>query len=507
MRNTGICTYKALALALLVSTGNATAAFNSGSTGADGAFSPTESQEIQLPPNGVFNYTTVNIPSGVTITYKKNEANTPVVILASGNVTIAGKIDVSARPPADANNISGPGRGGPGGYDGGRGGQAGGDASAWVKGLSGPNIGRAGGGPGGGSPAPVNDYEYYGPRIGIGGGGGGAYGSSPPGPNDGCPVTPGATYGNLQMLPLVGGSGGGGGAGGAALPGSGGGGGGGAILIASSTTIEVAGSVLANGGVPPLSSANGRGTQGGGGSGGAIRLVATSISGNGVISAAGGSYSGEWADISNVGTRYFICSDRSGGSNAGGGGRIRLESETLTRAVPTTPNYVGGAPSVLFVPGLPTIAISSIGGVNVPAVPTGNGDVSLPSTLPNPVTVTFATRGVTVGSLIKLRVQPPIGAATSVTSAATTGTIDNATASVSVDLPAGNSILQASVTYTVLASVGDAMAVYAQGERVEQVRLTTILGGPSMATLITVSGKEFEVPAAVLAAFNDGGKA
>lgn len=504
MRNAGICAYKALTLALLAVAGNATAAFNSGSTGVDGAFNPTESQEIQLPPNGVFNYTTVNIPSGVTITYKKNAANTPVVILASGNVTIAGKIDVSARPPADAGDISGPGRSGPGGYDGGRGGQSGGDASAWVNGLSGPNVGRAGGGPGGGSPAPVRKPGAWSSwPAAIGAGGGGAFGSASPGPNGNCPVTPGVTYGNLEMLPLVGGSGGGGGAGGAATPGGGGGGGGGALLIASSGTIEVSGSILANGGAAPQSSSAGRGTQGGGGSGGAIRLVATTIAGNGAISAAGASYAGEWAVIENAGTKYVVCSGGdSGGSNFGGVGRIRLESETLTRTALTTPNYVGGAPSVLFVPGLPTIAISSIGGVNVPAVPTGNGDVSLPSTLPNPVTVTFATRGVTVGSLIKLRVQPPIGAATSVTSAATTGTIDNATTSVSVDLPAGNSILQASVTYTVLASVGDAMSKYAQGERVEQVRLSTTLGGPSMATLITVSGKEYEVPVSVLAAFS-----
>ncbi len=76
---------------------SAQAAFNSGSTGADGALNPTVNTEIQLPPSGILNYTTVNIPAGVTVKFKKNAANTPVFILASGDVTIAGKIDIRRR--------------------------------------------------------------------------------------------------------------------------------------------------------------------------------------------------------------------------------------------------------------------------------------------------------------------------------------------------------------------------------------------------------------------------
>lgn len=489
-----------LALTLSVASSCALAAFNSGSSGVDGAFNPTENQVIQLPPSGVFNYTSVNIPAAVTITYKKNAANTPVVILASGDVTIAGKIDVSATLPVDPADISGPGLAGPGGYDGGRGGQAGGDAATWVNGMAGQNVGRAGGGPGGGAPGNVIKPNPIWNVATVSAGGGAAFGTAPPVPGGYCPTTPGVVYGNLNLLPLIGGSGGGGGAGGSVLPGSGGGGGGGAILIAASGTISVNGSILANGGTPPLSTVNGRGAQGGGGSGGTIRVVATTITGNGTINAAGGSYAGELINQS-VGTNYFVCTAYSNGSQNGGAGRIRLESETLTRTAATIPLYVGGAPSVIFVPGLPTLGIVSVGGIPVPAVPTGNGDVALPASVPNPVSIVFATNGVTVGSVIKLTVQPPRGSAVTVTSAATTGTIDNASASVNVDLPAGNSILQASVTYTVLASVGDAMSVYALGEQVEQVRLSTTLGGPSLATLITVSGKEYDISLSALAAF------
>jgi len=69
--------------------------FDSGSTGADGAFNPTTNTVLQLPPDGVFNFTTVNIPAGVAVTFKKNANNTPVYILATGDVTIAGTISVN----------------------------------------------------------------------------------------------------------------------------------------------------------------------------------------------------------------------------------------------------------------------------------------------------------------------------------------------------------------------------------------------------------------------------
>lgn len=70
-------------------------AFTSGSTDSDGAFSPTVNTQLTLPASGIFNFTSVNIPTGVTVTFKKNALNTPVVILASGNVTIAGTLDVT----------------------------------------------------------------------------------------------------------------------------------------------------------------------------------------------------------------------------------------------------------------------------------------------------------------------------------------------------------------------------------------------------------------------------
>src|SRR5207245_9499353 len=99
--------------------------FNSGSPGAAGPFSPTATTTLPLPSSGAFNFTTVNIPSGVTVRFTKNAANTPVTILASGDVTIAGTIDVSGSPggTGSSQTLLAPSgcSGGPGGFSGGSG--------------------------------------------------------------------------------------------------------------------------------------------------------------------------------------------------------------------------------------------------------------------------------------------------------------------------------------------------------------------------------------------------
>lgn len=473
-------------------------AFNSGSTGADGAFNPTVSQTVTLPESGVFNFTSVNIPLGVTITFKKNVANTPVVILASGNVNVAGTVQLNGSSSTDVgaggNGSVGddglPGKGGPGGYDGGSGGLI-------------PNkTGGEGLGPGGGiRGGELKSGCAWGSMYIVGGGGGGFQGT---GGNTSCVSECGGMvtgrggnpYGSSLLLPLIGGSGGGGGFGGSAFPGTGGGGGGGAILVAASGTVTVSGAIRATGGSSGVSAGSGRGATGGGGSGGAIRIVATTIAGNGTIEATGapgGSANG--GDGS-----YSIC---NGGT--GSAGRVRLEAETFTRTAASNPVHTFGAPGQLFVAGLPTLAISGVAGVAAPANPTGSADITLPTGTANPVVVTFATTGVPVGNIVKLTVTPSYGAPVAVVTPAITGTTENGTASVSVSLPTGPSVLQAQTTYTIVAALGDALSRYAGNERVEKITLTAALGQPSTVTLITVSGKSHDVPAALLATMGSQG--
>ena len=160
--------------------------FSSGSTGADGALNPPVGlRVVQLPESRVLNYTTVDIPNGCLLTFRRNSRNTPVIILAQGNVNIGGTMSVDGGSDPDTplfNSTPGPG------------------------GFYGGAVGQPGFGPGG---ATLNEFH-------------------------------GRWVGPLSLVPIIGGSGG------AGAIGCFGGGGGGAIVIASSTTINLSGVVRAN---------------------------------------------------------------------------------------------------------------------------------------------------------------------------------------------------------------------------------------------------------------------
>lgn len=483
----------------LMATAHGAHAFNSGSTGADGDLAPAVDTVVTLPPSGILNYASINIPAGVKVTFKKNTTNTPVVLLVAGNATISGVIDVGGKPSA-ASGTAGdgvladdgnPGEGGPGGYSGGRGGRPG--AIDLLE-----RIGGKGLGPGGGSStmrSTCNGVDWESSNaVGYGGGTGGGFGSAGGTSSAYCIEPPvGPIYGATELLPLIGGSGGGGGQAGRNWAGSGGAGGGGALLIAVSGTLTVTnttGKILASGGragdvaTVGCDSLN-RASGGGGGSGGAIRLVATTLAGNGEISASGG------------GSGSYTCGYRGG---AGGTGRIRLEAENVTRTAGTTPAASSAQPGPIFIAGTPTLKITSVAGVNVPEQPTGVADVKLPVGTANPVTVTFATTGVPLGNTVRLAVTPNNGPEVSTVSTALAGAPQAATASASIALPGGASTLQATITYTVVVAMGEALSRFAQGERVERITLTASLDGRSRTTLITVSGREFEASSEALAA-------
>ncbi len=449
-------------------------AFDSGSTGADGAFTPQVDTVLPLPPDGVFNFTSVNIPAGVTVTFGKNTLNTPVVWLVSGDVNIAGTVDVSGQAATDVGaagdgNVGDdglPGTGGPGGYGGGRGGEPAADGER----RAGAGLGPGGGA--GGYSAGANASQ----QLGGGTGAFAAVGSnSPVGPQS----AHGAPYGSSLLLPLIGGSGGGGGCGGLAFHGSGGGGGGGAVLIAASGTVDIAGNLKAEGGANGLRTGSGVGCIGGPGAGGGVRVVATTIRGEGTVSALGGVY-------------------RENSFYRGGAGRIRFEAESYQRVKASTPVHTFGAPSALFVSGGPSVRITSVAGQPVPAEPIGVGDVNLPEDTANPLEIVFETTGIPVGNVVELSVIPAYGVKTTAVSPALAGSTESATASVFVSLPQGPSVLSASVTYAVTGSQSTALMHYTDGEAVAKVRLESPLGGEALAVLITDSGREVPVPASLL---------
>ncbi len=453
-----------LGLLLVLPGPAASQSFNSGSTGADGPFNPTCSPTpctvtVPLPASGVFHFTTITIPSNVTVQFTRNAANTPVTLLATGSVTINGMLDVGG---ASASPWGRPGRGGPGGFDGG----VGADGVTTTRGGNGL-------GPGGGVGG-----------LGTAGGGGGGFSSGGSGGSlwqSGGGATPGgggATYGSPALRPILGGSGGGGG--GTTLgtaTGEGGGGGGGALLLASSTsiTLNTYPAIRANGG-------DGGGGRGGAGSGGAIRLIAPTITGAGWLHAQGG--------------------PTSGYGGAGGVGRIRLEATTLTYTGTTTPLATATLPQPVYPPaGQPSLIITSVGGIAAPATPTGSflatPDIVLPTSTANPVEVVLTASHIPPGTAILVTAMPQSGTPTSATSTGLSGTLDSATATASLAISLSQpNVLTATATFPLVASAGTG-PVYAQGEEVKWVRVASPLGGGSSLTYITANGRE--VPAEALA--------
>jgi len=457
--------------------------FDSGSTGADGAFAPSVDTVLQLPESGVLNYTTVTIPEGVTVTFKKNSRNTPVTILATGDVTIGGVINLNG---GDASNTI-PGAGGPGGFDGGAGGIA-------------KTNGNSGGGPGGGKGGGAV-FEVH---VGAGSGGGGGYllagsnGGTTPVDERVFTGTPGAggaggaAYGNERILPAIGGSGGGGGGGTdvyqtyPACSGGGGGGGGGSLVIASSGTIVVSGNITANGGGGahgenltfvgyPWSTYYAWSGGGGGGSGGSIRLLANTFSGDGILSAIGGAGGLGWVQVAGTGSV----------------GRIRIEAEAVHRTAATTPPLSLGYPYAVIPPNMPSLKITLIGGISVPEVPAGSfssPDVILPFNTQNPINITVTAANIPAGQTVTVTALSAGGLSSSATGALS-GTEESSSMNTSLNIAlAYPFLITATVTYELTAA--NIEDFYIDGEKVAKVKVVANMGRSSSVTYITESGKE-----------------
>lgn len=431
---------------------SAAAQVNSGSDGSDGPFNPTQNTviDMSLRPSGIYQYTSVNIPSGVTVTFTPNANNTPVVWLVQGSCTIEGTVSVAGQSLGqDVGFQSVGGKGGPGGFNGGSGG-----------GETGNGLG-----PGGGTGAFFGGgYGVAGSHASLGSGASGA-----------------KTYGNSFILPLIGGSGG------ASCTvntnqTTGGGGGGGAILIAATGTITVNGAINATGG-----DGNRMGGQiGGGGSGGAIRLVTNTIAGSGSLDARGNS-----------------------GGLRGGDGRVRLDIFTNsfggTRFGSTTQGF---QPIIIPASGQGVqLVIQSIGGVSVAASPNGvlaNPDVILPAQQQNPMNVVVGCSNLPMNTTITVTVRPANGADIVATGTNSSGTPTASTATIPVSMPRGGGILFAKCVSGVAGSASVSGDDYgkniaqtgwtAHGERFAQMEIIAGIGSSQQVAYITESGKRYTLP-------------
>lgn len=86
--------------------------FDPGSDGALGDFvSKPGVNTIALPPDGVLKYRTFTVLEEHVVVFAPNKANTPVWVLATGDITVRGLIDVSGSlPPKGRGAAACPGR-------------------------------------------------------------------------------------------------------------------------------------------------------------------------------------------------------------------------------------------------------------------------------------------------------------------------------------------------------------------------------------------------------------
>ncbi len=438
-----------------------TAQVNSGSDGHDGAFNPTQSITIDMAdhPDGIYHYTSVNIPNGVTVSFTPNAKNTPVVWLVQGDCVInsGGRILISGR----TGDTGLGGSGGPGGFSGGSGG-------------TNPMAGQ---GPGGGAPNDVGGNASFG-SVGQLFSSGPSYGGV------------GSAYGNIYLLPLVGGSGGGG----SRLHphgDTGGGGGGGAILIAANNRIVLNGS---------FESTGGNGYDSGGGTGGSIRLVSPKLSGTGGI-------------FCNPGKLLVLWNPNTGGADGPLAGQGRIRFDVLEN------NFGGSIIGGVYTQGFQPIIlpapnqgiqlnIASIGGVAVGGSPGGvmvNPDVTIPAQQSNPLNVVVNCTNVPLNTDIIVKVHPANGPDVTATAKNTAGTLATSTATVPVAMPHGGGIIYASAVTGIAGaqSATDAKDARirdiaktgwtANGETFVAMELTASVGGKQRVSYLSNSGKRYEV--------------
>jgi hypothetical protein len=249
--------------------------------GFHGPFVATTSQSLG---DGPWEYTSLSVSSGVTVTVN---ASAPLELVVLGAATITGTLTLAGSDGAAHGGYkSSPSAGGAGG---GGGGDVGGAGACYNTGSGGQaGLGDA---PGGGASSS---------GVGGGGGGGGHDGPGAAGQAGTCTsarcgssytVAGGSAGADLSSSApsLQPGSGGGGGGWGVADNGDGGGGGGGGgALFVQAASLTVSGLVDCSGGDGGGDSSGLDGGSGGGGSGGTLWLVTDSLSVSGALRCEGG---------------------------------------------------------------------------------------------------------------------------------------------------------------------------------------------------------------------------
>jgi hypothetical protein len=106
------------------------------------------------------------------------------------------------------------------------------------------------------------------------------------------------------------------------------------------------------------------------------------------------------------------------------------------------------------------------------------------------VTVAIEGANIPVGTVVTVTLTPAQGARTTAQSSALAGTESASTASASVSLPAGMSVISAAATIDLTTQTGAARPpLMMDGERVDRIEVAATFGGPSEVTYVTHSGR------------------
>jgi len=393
---------------------------------------------------GVYEFTTFNLQHpGFAFMHLYPvgyDGATPLTILTQGTFRLyglwfhmEGNQGASTQTGLPPTGFGAPGgRPGPGGFAGGNGGKMGSPSTA----------GNPGFGPTGGAGGPANTPAY----------------------GEDAGPTPAAT----SLIPLVGGSGGGGqgawdtvcgfrGAGGS------GGGGGGALLVAANTQIVLESTLVdARGGQGGFGC---QGYRGGAGSGGSVRMAASTITGNSTIQV--------------------------------GNGIVRFEGNAATFGgfIDTIRGTVLAAPQPAIPSGIPTLRITSVGGIAVGQNPTGSistPDVTFQTAPSGPVTVNLAASNIPTGTVVNVRANPLIGTATAADSSALTGSAQSSTASASLTIPAGAGVITAVTSFPVTTAMLDRLPSI-PGMKPALIEVTADASGASRTFVIGEDSRRVEL--------------
>jgi hypothetical protein len=199
--------------------------------------------------------------------------------------------------------------------------------------------------------------------------------------------------------------------------------------------------------------------------------------------------------------------DVSAGTNGSGGtgaagtgsiGRIRVEGYNFNSANGGF-TLLGTKASVVTTPNpptptnAPTLRIASIAGIATPTTPGGllaRPDVVLPVGTANPMQIGITAAQIPLGTTVIVTLRAQTGTATGVTSPGLSGSLESSTTSVSLSVPTDQpSVVSATATFERVAWGGGG-PVYADGEPIERVRVTSTMGGLALVTYITASGRE-----------------